>query len=361
MDNIMKKIRRAALSLILILTLSPAYTWEIYDQVIAVVNSQCIIESEVNNKLSYLQKSKNIPQKKIPFEKSRVLDKFIEDALVYEAASDEAIVISDARVVDYMKRMMKDFFITKIKNAEELDEMLPKLAARLEKIRKDKNISEDVSLDPYIHRFISFIESTQKIAFDDFFEEIRIQMRREQVMSIAIGVTPPSQEECKKWYKLNKNKLGYEINLKHILIRPVNNSLTKEKEANQKLVEIRSRIMAGEQFEKLAALNSHDMDTAQKGGDMGWSLMVELDPYFAGYVDRMRKPGEVSEVFKSGLGYHVVKYLGKRPVTFDKVERLIMFKLYNEKIFTQFQKWVQKKKNESDIQIYMKDYVKGGA
>ena len=82
-----------------------------------------------------------------------------------------------------------------------------------------------------------------------------------------------------------------------------------------------------------------------------------MDPYFAGFVNTMRSAGQVSQVYKSNIGYHLVKFMGRRPLTFEKVERLIMYKLYNESMYQQFKKWVMKRKKESEIQIFMKNYV----
>ena len=86
-------------------------------------------------------------------------------------------------------------------------------------------------------------------------------------------------------------------------------------------------------------------------------MLAEMDPYFAGFVNNIRTTGQVSPVFKSSQGYHIVKLMGRRAITFDKVERLIMYKLYNESMYQQFKKWVLKRKKESEIQIFMKNYV----
>ena len=77
-------------------------------------------------------------------------------------------------------------------------------------------------------------------------------------------------------------------------------------------------------FESLAAKYSQDASSAKNGGDLGWQMLAQLDPYFAGYVYRMNKGGQISGVFKSGFGYHIVKYIEKRPVTYDKVEKMII-------------------------------------
>jgi parvulin-like peptidyl-prolyl isomerase len=87
-------------------------------------------------------------------------------------------------------------------------------------------------------------------------------------------------------------------------------------------------------------------------------MIAQFDPYFANNVARLSRKGEISSVFKSGFGYHIVKYIGRRDVTYDKVERMIMYILYTEKGQEQFKKWIQQKREESSVIIHM-EYVKG--
>jgi len=228
---------------------------------------------------------------------------------------------------------------------------------RLEKQLAEDTMVDDKELDANIDGFIGFIESRFQIGFKDYFEEIRAQIMREQVMSIAIGVSPPGPDEAMDFYKKNKSKFGDEVWVKHILIVPAGGSFTAERDANQKMSALRERIMAGESFEKLAVVNSQDRESAARGGDLGWKMLAEMDPYLAGYINQMRGTGQISQVFKSGMGYHIVKLMGRRPITYEKVERLIMYKLYNENMFEQFKKWVDRRKKESEIQIFMKNYV----
>jgi len=353
--------KKSTMSIILLIILPlvgvPAFSWETYDSVVAVVNDISIIESEVNSKFNQLIKFKNIPKNRYPAEKSRILDKFIEDALVLEAASDEAILVSDRRVLNQVEDLMKQFFAPKFQDKKKFDSQIAKMVNRLEKRINDEPVMGDKELDGQIDSFISFIESRFQIGFKEYFEEIRSHMMREQVMSIAIGVSPPSKEDAMAWYKQNKNKLGDEVWVKHILIRPSGQSFTAERDANQRLSELREKIMSGESFEKIARANSQDPESAAKGGDLEWKMLAEMDPYLAGFVNNIRTIGQVSPVFKSGLGYHIVKLMGRRPVTYDKVERLIMYKLYNESLSEQFKKWVLRRKKESEILILMKNYV----
>lgn len=335
------------------------YSWERYDRIVAIVNGTPVIESDVSNKLEYVKRKKAVPESQINNERSRVLDRFIEDALVYEAAKDQSIVVSDARVFSQLEKFMKGFFMKSLGNIEEVNKITEKLIDRLEKTLNNKKVKEDKDLDRELERFVKYIENSEKMELESFFEELRIHIRREQVMSIAIGITPPSKKEVEDWYKSNIVKIGYEMKIKHILIKPKGNTLTAQSETNAQLSDIRQKIFGGESFEKMAQKYSQDPATAGKGGDMGWVWLAEIDPYLAGNVFKLNNINEISHVFKTNAGYHIVKLFGKRPVPLEKVENMIMYKLYTERLYTQFQKWVDKRKRESDIKIFMDNYVKG--
>lgn len=351
-------IKHVVILLVIVLTPQILFAWERYDRVIAIVNTMAIVESEVNTRLAQYMKFHQVPAGKIDYQKSRMLDRFIEDAIVMEAAREEAIVISDARVITHIEKMLEQYLSQQSRNAVDMTKQISK---RLEARLKDPSSPPNKKLDPYVDNFIKYIEVHQRIAFDDFFEDIRNQMRKEQVMSIAIGTSPPSKKEARDWFAKNKKTLGYEVWVKHILIKPKSMSLSGEKEANEKLTALRKRIVSGESFEALARSFSQDQSTSGRGGDFGWqpiSSLAEYDPYFAGNVNNLAKAGEVSQIFKSGKGYHIVKYMGRKDITYEKMENLIMYKLYLDKMNDQFKKWIQKRKNESEIQIFLENYIK---
>jgi len=308
---------------LLLCSAGTSYSWEPFDRVIAVVNDSPIIESEVHGKFSRLQKRKAIPPKKQPYEMSRLLDKLIEEALVVQEAEQQSIIISDAKVDNHIKKIMERM-----------------------------NIS---SLDDFKAR----VERSENTKFADYREDIRKSLITEQVMSLAIGVTPPSKKEAMEWYRLNREKLGFEVNLKHILLKPRNASLAEEKRVNEEIKKLQQRILRGESFEAVAASVSEDPVSAKKGGDLGWVVIAELDPYFANQVYRMNKPGQLSGAIKSGYGYHLVKYLGRRSITYDSVEEKIFNLLFQQKISEQFGKWIIQRRRESEVKIYMPDYLKG--
>jgi len=336
-----------------------SFAWDEYEQVLAVVNSRAIMESDINQKLDRLKSLKNIPASRINYEKSRILDHMIEAELIFETAQTESILLSNKRVINQLEGAITKFFSNRIGNKKELDDTVERVSNNMEKLL-DNRFELNFKMDPDLKKFVDYIEKKERIDFFSFFDEIKVKIAREQIMSVAIGATPPSAQEAKKWYNANKSKLGYEVHVKHILIIPKGSSLTDEKNANAKAEEIRKQIMANPgSFESLAAKYSEDKASAKNGGDLGWQMLAQLDPYFAGNVFRLTKSGQISGVFKSNFGYHIVKYIERKAVTYDKVEKMIMYKLYSENAQVQFVKWIKQKKEEASIKIFMKGYVKG--
>lgn len=347
--------------LLSILLLSPLslFAWDSYEKVLAVVNSRAIMESDLNQKFERLKSVKSIPPAKINYEKSRILDQMIDAELIFETAQKESILLSDKKVINQLQGTVGRFFSSRITNEKELNDTVERVSKNMEKFMENK-FDADKKMDPDLKRFIDFIEKKEKIDFFSFFDEIKEKIAREQIMSAAIGITPPSPEEAKKWYNANKSKLGYEVHVKHILIIPKGGSLSDEKNANTMAEDIRKQVMSNPgSFESLAAKYSQDPVSAKNGGDLGWQMLAQLDPYFAGNVYRLNKSGQISGVFKSNFGYHIVKYIERKSVTYEKVEKMIMYKLYSESAQMQFVKWIKQKKEESSIKIYMEGYIKG--
>ena len=82
-------------------------------------------------------------------------------------------------------------------------------------------------------------------------------------------------------------------------------------QARAKAEQLRARIAAGEDFAKVATEASDDGQTRGKGGDMGW---FPIDAWGTAVAQQMTQlaDGEVSPVFQSDIGFHIVKRLGTR-------------------------------------------------
>ncbi len=351
-----------AAALIITVLLAPLFlgAWESYDRVVATVNDGAVIQSDVDAKFALLTRTKKIPSSRISYEKSRILDEFIEKTLISQSAEESAIIVTDKKVLSRMEGIMTGYLIPKLRDSDNKEEILEKYRMKLlEKVQADRAFEKGPKLDKNLQDFVNYIQQTQNQPFTVFFDELKSQILKQDFLSLSLGVSPPSEQEVRNWFNANRSRLGQEMLVKHILIIPKGNSFAAEREAADKLSDIRKQIMAGASFEKMAVMYSQDPGSASKGGDLGWIMAAEMDPYFAGNVFSSYSYGGVTKVFKSSYGYHIAKYYGRRAVTMDKVYPMISQKLYYDKISEQFKKWTAKKKSESEIKIYMENYVKG--
>jgi peptidyl-prolyl cis-trans isomerase SurA len=81
--------------------------------------------------------------------------------------------------------------------------------------------------------------------------------------------------------------------------------------ARQKIQALRDRIVAGEDFAKVAKEASDDTQTRAQGGDMGWFQAEAWGDAVANQVKQLAD-GELSPVFQSDVGFHLIKRTGIR-------------------------------------------------
>ena len=153
--------------------------------------------------------------------------------------------------------------------------------------------------------------------------------------------------------KLHQKDGGGEVVLqnqvRHILIQP-NKDRTPE-EAREQAAEIRSMIVAGEDFEKLARLNSDDNQTRTEGGLLGWVSPGETAPAFENVINTL-PIGELSEPVATRFGFHVIEVLGRRNA--DLVEAQAnndaRRTIFNRKAAELYDEWNQSLRSEAYIE-----------
>lgn len=94
-----------------------------------------------------------------------------------------------------------------------------------------------------------------------------------------------------------------------ILIRTSDTVSTEA--ARLKAQDVRDRLVAGEDFAKLARENSDDSMNRSQGGDMGWFGLNDWGTAVGNQLQRLAD-GELSELFQSDVGFHLIKRLGVR-------------------------------------------------
>jgi len=100
-----------------------------------------------------------------------------------------------------------------------------------------------------------------------------------------------------------------QVHARHILMKTT--EIADDATVEQKLGEIRARILKGEDFAGLAKTTSEDPGSAAEGGDLGWTGPGTFVPEFEKTLASL-KENEISVPFRSQFGWHIVQLLGKR-------------------------------------------------
>ena len=140
--------------------------------------------------------------------------------------------------------------------------------------------------------------------------------------------------------------------VRHILIQP--DAIKSEVAAKKEMEDIRDQIVNGEDFEELARQHSDDSGSAREGGTLGWisSDRRGLDPLFL-EVMNSTEIGELSEVFASGVGWHVIEVLDRKvaDVTEQALDNFALNALYS-RLFEETKKdWLQEIRAEAFVKV----------
>ena len=107
--------------------------------------------------------------------------------------------------------------------------------------------------------------------------------------------------------------------VRHILLMP--SEIRTLEETEEELIDIRNRLLDGEDFGNLAKEHSEDPGSALKGGELEWMgkgiTAAEFEKTFT-----TLEIGIISEVFETEFGFHFLEVLGKRnkDMTKDAIE-----------------------------------------
>lgn len=107
----------------------------------------------------------------------------------------------------------------------------------------------------------------------------------------------------------NQREIVPQTAARHILIRT--NEITADSDAKSRLLQLRERIIHGDDFATIARSNSDDQASAIKGGELGWVSPGQMVPEFEEVLDETAI-GDVSQPFKSRFGWHILQVTGRR-------------------------------------------------
>ena len=220
-------------------------------------------------------------------------------------------------------------------------------------IRKNQNLEDD-------QKFKAALAS-EGMSMDDLRRNFERQVTVYRVQQDEVGQKLQiTEEEARQYYLSHQAEFVEEatVTLREIGVEiPASTqggqagvNVAQDDAAQKKAEEIRARVMAGEDFGKVAAEVSSSPSKAN-GGLIGPLPLKELSPALHDLLAKM-KPGEVSQPVRSAKSYQIFK-LEKitTPVTqpFESVRDLVAEKVYGNRQQNEVRKFMGRLRNQALI------------
>ena len=270
--------------LILILSASPLLA-ETLDRVVAVVDKQIILKSELDAQAQLYAMQNKIDLSNtavLDTLEKQLLDKMVEDKVILvEAERDTSISVTNKEVDDALTDQ-----IQKIKS------QFPSEEAFQNQLR-----TEGLTL---------------KELREQYRDEVKNQLLKEKFIQKKLEKVKVSSGEVREFYDANKDSIPDKpagVRLAHILISTEPGTATHD--SLKQFVEIiRKKAVEGEDFALLAKTYSQD-PSASAGGDLGWFSRGEMITEIENAAFALQ-PGQISDVVESNLGLTIIKCTGRK-------------------------------------------------
>ncbi len=260
------------LTLLLIQTNVHAYVP--LDRIVAVVNDDVIMQSELETKIRTVrgqlqQQGTQLPPASIL--ERQVLDKMVQTRIQLQIARRTGVKVDD----ESLNRTISNIAAENQVSLSQFREILEKDGYNYEQFRED--IRNEITLS---------------------------QLRKRQVEN-RIVVTEKEIDN----FLANQEFQGStqtEVRISHILLALPSAATADEiAQVRQVASQVREDLLSGADFAETAKAIS-DGGNAENGGDLDWRKLEDVPSLFADYIPDMEK-GDISELIQSPSGFHIIK------------------------------------------------------
>ena len=200
--------------------------------------------------------------------------------LVYQAEID-SLVVSDEQVNSELDRRLR-YYIQQFGSQQKLEEFY------------DKSLEEFKT---------------------ELREPLRLELLSQQAQSAITESVKMTPNETREYFTNLKQDsipiIPTEYEIGQIVKTPVVGA-AQLKEARDKLVTLRNRVVKGEKLSTLAVLYSEDPGSAAKGGELGMFSRGSMAPEFESAAFNLKNKNDISEVIKTKFGYHLLQLIERK-------------------------------------------------
>jgi len=273
-----KNIRIVMLAIVvLMLGISSVHSQVLVESIAAIVGNEEVYLSDIENSVLDLRRGGN--RTSIDELRCRVLQELLVSKLFVDQARIDSIEVTDDMIESDLNMRMNDAI---------------------------RQAGSEKALEDYFKKSIIEIRRDIRKALI----EQQVVSEVQNSISADLAITP---NDVKRYFNaIPKDSLPVipsRVQISIIQLDPPKNEENKA-DARQKLLDIRSQILAGKSFSVLAILNSED-GSAVNGGEVGYKLKGELEKEYADAAWTLSK-NTVSKIVETKYGFHIIQLIDRK-------------------------------------------------
>ena len=252
---------------------------QVIDKVVAVVGSNIILQSEIEEQYMQYRLQGGIKGSASSI-RCEILEDLLFRKLMLNQAELDSITVTDEQIDSDVERYVR-YYISQLGSIEKLEKYY------------DKNIAE---------------------IKDDLHKQLKEKQLMEEVQrSIVSGVNATPSDVREFYRSIPRDSIPmvsaqYEI---AELVKKPPITLDEKLAVKDELYALRARILKGERFSTLARIYSEDPGSASKGGELGFQGRGDFVSEFEAAAFSL-KEGEISEVIETEYGFHILQLIERR-------------------------------------------------
>jgi len=292
---------------------------------VAVVNGKAIAYKDFERKMKIITQQVmrgqpgQLPEALMDRAKTEAVNQLVSEELLYQESMKQKLKLDDG-VVDKELQALKSRF----DNDAQYQETLKKM-----------DLSED-QLKQQIGR-----QAT-----------IRKLLEKEVMSKIAL-----SKEDAKKYFQSNSAEFHQpeRVRAQHILVKlEPGADEQKRAQARKKLEGVKKRVLAGEDFGKLAKEYSEGPSNVREG-DLGYFTRGRMVKPFEDAAFKLA-PNEISDIVETQFGFHLIKVLDHQAAkdpSFEEIEPRVTAILRNKEIHQKYEAYIYNLRQNAKIETFL--------
>lgn len=259
------------------------YAQQVIDKIVAVVEDEIILQSELTQYTLNLAFQLRIdPRKDLEkFEElqQEMLNNLINQKILVARADEDSIEVDDRQVDTVLE--------------EQINRML-------QQVGSEQKLEEQLGMS--IKKF--------KRTFRD---EVKKNLKVEKLQQTRFGQVKITRREVEDFYNTMRDslpELKETVDISHILLE-VKPGEDSEQGARKRVENLLQRVKNGENFENLCRQYSEDPGSATRGGEIGFMQRGDFVTEFE-EVAFLLEPGQYSEIVKTRFGFHIIECIERK-------------------------------------------------